>query len=143
MVQSEVGGHSPLLLDATAEWHTDEVAPQIVRPLVVRAHELGGMTEVRLAELYTAMRAAILNHVEASSFVKHYDDRLIADNRTLEVARCRDLRFKRDIGPGAPAEYALLLARIDLRVDIDPVWNAGNTFFGPLVTHNHWLPSCF
>jgi hypothetical protein len=97
--QSEVGGHSPLLLDATAEWHTDEVALQIVRPLVVRAHELRGMTEVRLTKLYTAMGAAILNHVEAASFVTHYDDRLIADGRTLEIARRGDLRFKGDIGP--------------------------------------------
>src|SRR5919109_4357233 len=40
-----------------------------------------------------------------------------------------------------PTEDTFLLARIDLRVGIDPVRNAGNTFFGPLAAHDHWLPS--
>src|SRR5262245_36331517 len=133
MLQSEVGGHPSPLLDATPEWHTDEVALQIVRPLVVRARELGGMPEVCLTELYTAMRATVLDHADAASFVTYDDDRLIADSTSLEVARSGDLCFKRDIGPGAPAEDALLLARIDLRVSVDPVRNARNTFFGPLV----------
>src|SRR5919108_4142685 len=99
MCELEVGGHAPLSLDATAEWQADEVALQIVRPLVVRAHELGRVAEVCLTELHTPMRAAVLNHVEAASLVTHHDDRLVADVGALEVARRRDLRFKRDIGP--------------------------------------------
>src|SRR5262245_54213196 len=116
LLQREVSWHPALLLDATAKWYTDKVALQVVRPLVVGTHELGGMTEVRLTELDTAMCAAILDDVEATSLIAHHDHRLIADDGALEAGRRRDRGSKLHVGAAAPAEDPLLLALIDLCV---------------------------
>jgi hypothetical protein len=67
----EVGGHPALLLHAAAERHADEVPLEIVGPLVVRAHELLRMPEVLLAELHAAVRAAVLDDVDAALGVAH------------------------------------------------------------------------
>src|SRR5919201_726897 len=99
VLEVKVRGHPPLLLDAAPKVHADEVALQVVRPLVVWAHELGSMAEGLLAELHAAMRATVLDEVDIAGFVTHYNGRLVADGAALQVSRHWDLRFERDIGP--------------------------------------------
>src|SRR5262249_31438093 len=55
----EVCGHAALLLHAAPERNADQITLQVVCPLVIRAHELGDVAEVALAELHAAVCAAV------------------------------------------------------------------------------------
>ena len=93
VLRIEIRRHAPLLLHAAAERHTDEIALQVVCPLVIRAHELGRVAEVPLAELHSSMGAAVLDDVDRAILVAHHDDRLLADERPLEIAGPGKLGF--------------------------------------------------
>ncbi len=102
--------------DALAERRGQKVAPEVVHPLVVRAHELVRVTARRATERDTAMRAAIQERAHRAIGLAHDDDGLLPDPRRDEVARSRDLALERDVAPERPTEDALLLARVQLRV---------------------------
>ena len=102
--------------DALAERRREQVAREVVDPLVVRAHQLVGVTARRAAERDAAMRAAVQERAHRAIGLAHDDDGLLADPGRHEVARSRDLALERDVAPERPAEDALLLARVQLRV---------------------------
>ncbi len=116
----EIGRHAALSLVAAAERHAEQLAAEIIGPLVVRADELLGGAEFALAEGDAAMGAAVDDDVDLAFPVAHDDDRLVADVAALEVARIGDLGLERDIGPRGTGEDALLLEPVDLGVGVQP-----------------------
>src|SRR5256885_58244 len=137
ILRIEIRRHTALLLHAAPERDTDQIALQVIGPLMVGAHELGGAAEMLLTELHAAVGATILDDVDRAFLVAHHDDWLFAYEGPLEIARARQLRFERHVVPARTAENALLLPRIDLRVGVDPVGDAGNAFSGPNVGRAH------
>ena len=55
----EILGHAAVLVDAAAERHADQLAAQIIGPLVIGTHELARVAMILLTELHAAMGAAI------------------------------------------------------------------------------------
>ena len=141
ILRIEIRRHAALLLHAAPERHADQIALQVIGPLVVGTHELGGAAQMLLAELHAPVSAAILDDVDRAFLVAHHHDRLFAYESTLEISRARQLRLERHVVPARTAEDALLLPGIDLRVGVDPVRDAGNAFLGPHVARAHGLLS--
>src|SRR2546421_786360 len=133
----EIRRHTALLLDAAPERYTDQISLEVIGPLMVGTHELLGGAEMLLTELYAPVGATILDNVDRAFLVSHHDDGLFAYEGPLEIARARQLRLERHVVPARTAENALLLPRVDLRVGVDPVGDAGNTFSGPHVGRAH------
>src|SRR5262249_25967492 len=132
VLRVEVGGHAALLLQAAPERHADQVALEVVRPLMVGTRELGRVAEMPLAELHAAVRAAVLERVQGAVAIADDDPRLLADERALVVARTWDLGLERHVVPAAPAEDPRLLPRVDLRVRIRPEGHTGHALRRPL-----------
>ena len=133
MLRVKVIGHAALLFHAAPEWHADEVALEVVCPLVVGAHELGRVAQVLLAELHTAVGAAVLDDVDAALFIARHHHRLVADEGALVVAGVGDFGLERDISPALAAKNTLLLALVDFRVGVGPVGHARNSALRPFV----------
>src|SRR5712672_3380907 len=138
VLRIEVRGHAALLLHAAPERDPDQIALQVVGPLVIGTHELGRVAEMLLTELHTPVGAAVLHDIDRAFLVAHHHDRLLADEGALEIAGTRQLRFERYIAPARTGEDALLLPSINLRVGIDPVGNAGDAFWRPYAARAHW-----
>jgi len=86
ILRIEIHGHAALFLHAAPERHADQIALQVVGPLVVGTHELGGAAEMPLAELHAPVSAAVLDDVDRAFLVAHHHDRLLADESALEIA---------------------------------------------------------
>ena len=118
-------GHAAAeFLDAVAERHADQLAFEIVRPLVVGALERFRVAVRRVAERDAAMRAAILERVDRARLLAHQHDRRVADRRRLEIAVVGDLAGERGVVPRLAAEDAFLFARVDVGVGVPAVRNA-------------------
>src|SRR6185437_8142121 len=110
LIEPEARRHAALLLEAAAERHADEVAGEVVGPLMVGTDELLGVAARRAAKLGAAMGAAVLDDAHRAVAVARDDDRGRPDEGALEVAGVRDLRLERDEVPGGSMEDALDLA---------------------------------
>jgi hypothetical protein len=76
LVVAKVFRHAAELVDAALERNALQIAFQIVRPLVVRAHELGIVAAAMPAEFGAAMRAAILEHMDRTVLsARHHNGR--------------------------------------------------------------------
>src|SRR5579871_6187285 len=108
----EIGRHAALAADAAAERNADQVAPEIVGPLVIRADELLGRTRKLTAELRGAMRAAVLEYMDRAVLGARHHDRRRPDMGADEVARLFHLGFERHVVPGAAVKNPLDLALV-------------------------------
>ena len=133
LVRLEIRRHAALAGDAAAERHADEVALQIVGPLVIGADEFLGVAAELAAELGGAVRAAVLEHVDRAVLGARHHDRRRAHIRADEVAGIRHLGFERHVVPGAAVEDPFHLALVDVLVGVDPVGNDGEIVAGPHV----------
>ena len=133
ILRIEIRGHTALPFHAPPEWHADQIALEVIGPLVVRTHELGGAAQMFLAELHAAVGATIFDHIDRAFLVAHHHDRLFPYESTLEIARAGYLHLERHVVPARTAENAL----IDLRVGVDPIRDSGNAFSGPQVARAH------
>src|SRR5690606_8244430 len=81
----ELFGHAALhlavALYAAQERHALQVALQAVVPLVVRTDEFFLVARALATELHAAMRADVLDDVDAAVQVARHDDRAFADDR--------------------------------------------------------------
>ena len=131
----EVGRHPALATNAAPIRHTDQVALQVVIPLVIRATKVRVVAEVLLAELHPAVRAAILDDVDStlaiSVDIANHDDLPLADERPLEVARIRNLREQPDVAPVRPVKDPLELALIQLLIGVSAERNFGQRLARP------------
>src|SRR5215211_5757759 len=119
VLQLEIVRHSALLAHAAPIRHAEELARQVVVPLVIRTLEALRVTEVGLAELHAAMRASIFDDVDRAVLVADHDDLALADECALEVARVRNLDGQSDVTPVRSVEEPLELARVERRVGED------------------------
>src|SRR5262249_7786378 len=131
----EVGRHAALAAQAALQRHRLESAAEVIGPLMIGTHELLNGAEILPAELQTAVRAAISDDGNAPVAVAHDDDRLVADKRALERALLRNLGRQTDVAPRRPTEDPLLLARVELRIGVDPEWHAGDAIARPGAHH--------
>ena len=99
---AEIGRHAALAAIAAAERHAEQVAVEIVGPLVIGADELLRRAAAGGAELHAAMGAAVDQHVDRAVGTAHGDDLAVAELAALEVAGVGDLGFEADIEPVGP-----------------------------------------
>ena len=139
VLRVEIVRHAALLFHAAPKRHADQVALQVIGPLVVGTHELGGVAKMLLAELHAAVGAAVLKHIDGTVFIARDHHRLVADKGALIVARIRDLGFQGHISPARAAKNALLFAFVDLRIRVSPIGHAGKPSLRPLITGKSWF----
>jgi hypothetical protein len=133
----EIRRHAALAGDAAAERYADELAGEIVGPLVIGADEfLGGAAELA-AELGGAVPAAILDHVDRAVLGPRHHDRRRAHIRADEIAGVRHLGFERHVIPRAAVEDLFHFALVNVLVGVDPIGDDGEIVAGP-----HVLPGC-
>src|SRR5581483_5842595 len=102
-VEAEVFRHAAdahsIFGDASAERHGQELAAEIIAPLVINAGEILRIAAVRAADHGAAMRALIDRGTQgAVQRASHYDAS-VADVGGFEIARIRQLGLKADIIP--------------------------------------------
>ena len=134
-LRAEIGGHATLAAIAAAERHADQIAGEVIGPLVIGADELLRRTATGGADLHAAMRAAIDQHVDRAIAAADSDDVAIAELAALEVAGIGDFGLEADIEPVARAEDAVELAREDLRIGVDPVRHARTSAVRPFANN--------
>ena len=84
------------------------------------------------AELHAAMRADVLDHVDAAVGVADHDDRALADHGALEVAGVRDLGLEADVAPVALVEEALEFALVLVGLGIGHEGDAAGALVFPV-----------
>src|SRR5262249_42943939 len=104
-----------------AERDADQLAAEIVGPLVIGAHEFRRGAALGGAHLHAAVGAAIDEDVDLARSVAHRDHLLGAEPAAAEIARVRDLRLETDVKPAPAFENPLFLAGEYGRVGIDPI----------------------
>src|SRR5262249_26029089 len=109
----EVVWHAAFAIDAAAEWNAGEIAFEVVGPLVVRADELLGVAAQLATELGGAMRAAVLEHIDAAVVGARHHHGRGPDIGSDEIARLRHFAFERDIIPGSAVEDPVDLALVN------------------------------
>jgi hypothetical protein len=127
------GGHAIL------ERQAGEFAIELVRPLVVGAHEAAGVAVGLLAEAHPAVGAAVLDHANAGidaailrrDAIADHDHLALADGRELEIADVGDLDFEADVAPVRAVEDFLQLLPVQLRVGVGPERHAAGPGGGP------------
>src|SRR6267154_4105712 len=124
LLQAKIRRHAALPVITAAERHPDQIAAEIVGPLMIRADELLGRAATDRAELGAAMGAAIDENLDLAGRVAHGDDFFGAEPAALEVSGFCDLRFETDIEPARTFENHLLLTRKDPGIRVDPVRDA-------------------
>ncbi len=134
-LRTEIGRHAALAAITAAERHADQIAGEVIGPLVIGADELLRRTAAGSADLHAAMRAAIDQHVDRAVAAADRDHVAIAKLAALEVAGIGDLGLEADIQPVARAEDAVQFAREDLRIGIDPVRHARRSAVRPFANN--------
>ncbi|MNU41213.1 hypothetical protein D3C71_299400 [compost metagenome] len=113
-----------VLFDAAAEGHADQVALQVVVPLVVGADEFAAVAGAFAAELHAAVGAHVFHHAHLAVVIAQQDDGAFAHGGALEVARIGDLGLKAHIAPMRLIEKALQFALVQRGIGIDAKGNA-------------------
>ena len=127
----EIGRHAAFAGHAAAERNADQVAFQIVGPLVIGADEFVRRAAQLAAEFRGAVRAAVLERMDRAVRGARHHDRGRPDIGADEIAGVRNLRLERDIVPGRAVEDALDFALVNRLVGIDPVGNDGEVVVRP------------
>src|SRR5229473_4565788 len=103
-LQLEIARHAALLFYPAPERHAQEIAFQIVSPLMIGAHDFRRVAELFLAELHAAMGAFIEYGINAAVFVAREYDGFIADKAAFEIARLGNLCGQAGKAPACAAE---------------------------------------
>src|SRR6185437_5914044 len=131
----EIGGHAALhgatAPDAAPERHGEQIAFQIVEPLVIRADELFDVAVIALAEPRAAMRAMVLDDADLAVLRARQDDRALAEPAALEIAGIGHFGGKPDIAPMMAIEEALELLGVECGIAIDAVRHAAGSALRP------------
>ena len=131
LLRTEIGRHAALAAIAAAERDAEQIAREVVSPLMVRADELFRGAASDRAELGAAVSAPVDEDMDFAGGIAHGDDFFGAEPRAFEVAGLRDFGFETDIEPGRSRKNPLLLECEDVGIGIDPVGDAGASGLGP------------
>src|SRR5690606_21946643 len=113
-----------LAAHAVLECDPGEVAAAVIRPGVVDALEVLDVAFVLEREERAAMRATVLEGVDAAVGIAHHNDRHRSHEGGAVVAGIRDLRLEAEVVPRRAFVDALLLQAPDLFVLVHPVRHA-------------------
>src|SRR6185312_3971352 len=117
LLQLEIGRHPALdaavTLDPAAKWQAQELAGQIVVPLMIGAGEVASISEVVLAELHAAVGTAILNDMDSVVVIADHDDGALTDPGPFEIACSGNLGLETHVKPVTPIEQAFQFASIE------------------------------
>ena len=91
----------PFLLDAAAHRHALQVNLKRTGPWVIRAVERLAVAVTLTAKTRAPVRSDVFDDVDRAIGVTHHDDRALAANRALVVARVRYLGLQPDSAPVA------------------------------------------
>src|SRR5580704_5242832 len=129
---AKILGHAAQAAQAAAERQAEQLAFEVIGPLVVRAGEFLRSAAIGAAELHAAMGAAIDQNVDLTIHAAHRDDLAGAQLAAGKVPRVGDLGVETDVKPVRALEDAFLLTREDVGVGVDPVGNARWSRRGPV-----------
>jgi hypothetical protein len=119
----KVGGHAtvntPVALDAAPERQAEQIAGEVVVPLVIRANEVPRAPEILLTELNTAVGATVLDDMNRTIVIAHHNHRAFADPGALEITRLGDFCFKTHVAPVAATEETLEFALVQLGIRVN------------------------
>src|SRR4029079_374445 len=121
----ETTRHPSLAADAALERDANQIAFQIIGPLVIGADEFVRVAGQLATEFCGPMRAAVFDNGYGAILGARHDHGRGPHIRSDEVARIGELRLKGHVGPGRPLKNTLYLARINRFVGVDPIWNFG------------------
>ncbi|MCY1534757.1 hypothetical protein D9M68_701390 [compost metagenome] len=123
LLRLEVGRHAAIdpavLLDAAAERHADQVALQVVVPLVIRADEFAAVAGPFAAELDAAVGAHVFHYAHLAVVVAQQDDGALAHGGALEIARLGDFGLQAHVAPVRAVEEPVHFALVQRGVRID------------------------
>jgi hypothetical protein len=131
------------LFDAAPEGHADQVAFQVVIPLVIGADEFTAVAGSFTAELHAAMGAYVFHNAHLAALVAQQNHRALADGGALEVAGVGNFGFQADITPVRPVEEAFQLALVQRGVGVDAEGNTVGTVALPGRVDVHGLSPIF
>ena len=137
----EVGGHPAFALQALAKGQPGELAGVGVAPAVIQAHEPLGVAAELTHDHRATVRAAVDEGMQRALFVARHDHRRIADPGRTEVVRPGKLRFQAQVVPCRPAEDALHLELVDLRVVMQAVGDPRVIVARPVELHGRLTSS--
>ena len=127
----EVRVVAALALDALAERDTDQVALQVIAPLMIHTR----MGHPVAAQLSTHQRApvgaAVDKGVQTAVLAARHHNRRIPDKAGLEIAGLGQLGLQADVIPHRTPENTLLLAFINGGVNEHLIRNVAVGLFGP------------
>ena len=101
------------LAGAGAERHADEVALQVVGPLVIDTLMTEAITARFAADDRTTVGTAVHERVQSAFFVTGDHNRGVPDECGLEIPGFGYFRFQADIIPGVAAKDAFLFLRVN------------------------------
>src|SRR5579872_7371832 len=127
----KIGGHTALAGSATTERNADQIAFEIVRPLMVRADERPRVAAQLTAKFRRPMHAAVLEHADRAVLAAGHDDRRRSHVGANEIPGIRHFGFERHIVPCASVENAFDLALVDFLIRVDPVRDDRQIVIGP------------
>ncbi len=95
LFEAEARGHAALAVDAAPERHAEQVAAEVVGPLVIGAHELARIAAIAPAEFGAAMGAAVLEDMDRAVAAARHHHRRRPDEGALEIAGRGNFRLER------------------------------------------------
>ena len=128
----EVVGHAALAAHAVLEGDALQPALQVIGPGVIDARERLAVVPFLEADQRALVGAAVDHRMHRAVVIAGDDDRDLADEAGLGVARPGDVDFQAEEMPDRTAKDPVLLEPIDLRVGKQPKRNAGDAAFWPI-----------
>src|SRR4029077_16946092 len=127
----KIRGISSFAFDAATEGHTDQIAAEIVTPLMVNA-DVGIAIAAHLpTNEGAAMRAAIHESMQLTLAIAGNHDRRVANEGRFEVPRIREFGVEANIIPHRTTKDPLLFSRVNSGVNKHLIGNAGYPFLWP------------
>src|SRR5215469_2508977 len=122
----EPGSIATLAFEPAAERDADQIAFEIIAPLMIDADVSGGVAAHFSAYQCAAMGAAIYKGMDRAVASAGDHDRSVADKVRLEVSRIGYFAFEYNVVPDRAAKQAALLHFVDFLIIEELVRHAGD-----------------
>ena len=127
----EIVRQSALALQAVAKGNTLQAPLQIVGPGMVDAIQQLGIALLLEADQSALVNTAVDHGMDIAIFVPRDDDRDFTNRGRLEIAGIGNIDLQAEKIPNRAAKDALLLQRINFRIHIQTIGDAGDPALGP------------
>ena len=121
LLHVEVARHAALTLKPAPERNPDQIAFQIIGPLMIYAFQSGPVAAYLAADQGTAVGAAVNHDMDFSVAASGNYYRGLTNEGRLEVSRLWNFRFQGNERPGFTLKDALLLSLIIFRIGEYPI----------------------